>query len=167
MIRFRLFLQRQDVGVQALLASNCSLGFMKCKYSPSQPCCFTWFQSSLFSPGSADCESATTLPLCAFSFRTVCEVDPSWVEKVVLAVARTVVLGDQQPGHQLVLHWLVIGTIWECCCDLEVSSLNSCTPVLLFSFTFNNIFESKVVEGALISLINLIKKILEYSAFVC
>lgn len=146
MIRLRLFLQRQDVGAQTLLASNCSLGFMKCKYSPSKPRCFSWFQLSLFSPGSADCKSSTLL--CAFSFLPVCEVGPSRVEKVVPAVAGTVVLGDLQPGYQLVLHWLVIGTIWVCCCDLEVRSLNFCTPVLLFSFTFNNVIENKVVEGA-------------------
>lgn len=92
-------------------------------------------------------------PFCQFA-KLVCRV-----EKVDPAVTGMVVLGDLQPGYQLVLHWLVIGTILVCCCDLEVSSLNSCTPVLLFSFTFNNVIENKVVEGALISLINLIQKI--------
>jgi len=52
-------------------------------------------------------------------------------------------------------------------CDLGVSSLNNSTLILLFSFPLNDVIENQVAEGALVSFVDLILKILEFSALVC
>lgn len=165
MIRLQPFPQRQDVGAWTLLALNCSSGFRKCKFSPCQKHCFSCFYLALFSQGSVESRSVSASCVCS-AFGQVAKLVSVELWKWVWTP-----LGHLSRGYALRAraHFAQVlnSTSWEWCCDLEVSSLNYSTLILLFSFLLNDVNENKVVEAALISFVDFILKILEFSAFMC